>query len=79
MSGGYNLGEAVVWLCGKEGSCVIWCAKVDPVRLGIDSQVSNAVPCRVVAVVVVVRLRVNSFRRACDLEGGVDHKCDVVV
>ncbi len=29
-------------------------------------------------VVVVVRLRVNFFKRACDIEGVVDYKCDVV-
>jgi hypothetical protein len=52
---------------------------VDPVRLGVDSQVGNAVPCRVVAVVVVVRLRIYSFRRACDLEGVVDHKSSVML
>lgn len=40
----------------------------------------NAVTLRVVIVVVgVVRFRVNFVERACDIEGVVDNKCDVVL
>ncbi len=38
----------------------------------------HAVTYRVIDVVVVVRLRVNGVRRACDIEVVVNHKCDVL-
>ena len=69
----------MVWFCGEEGWWVIQCAKVNPVRLRIKTQVCNSVTHWVIGVGVgVVRLRVDFFKGAHDVEGVVDHKCDVV-